>query len=359
MAQSKGINFKGQNIYVGIDVHLKSWHVTVLTDSGFKRKHSQPSSAQALYEHLHRQYPGGIYHAVYESGFSGFSTYYSLTSYGIRCVIAHAADVPVGQYESVMKNDSVDSERLARALRDGSLRHPVYVPSRELLDHRGILRFRTQLQKQLCGYKSRVKHLLHNNGVSFPDCFSRSATHWSSRFMRWLREDVRLLSPTRETLDLLIAQIDRLRTDLLAVTRRIRQLSRTEAYAARMELLLSIPGIGMLTAMHLLCEVENPERFNGQRAFASYLGLVPTSHDSGEKKRTGEMTFRGNKRLRTLLVESSWVAIGRDRALAACYGELRQRMEPQEAIVRIARKLSNRILSVLKTGKRYEYERCC
>ena len=71
------------------------------------------------------------------------------------------------------------------------------------------------------------------------------------------------------------------------------------------------------------------------------------------------MTFRGNKRLRTLLVESSWVAIGRDRALAACYGELRRRMEPQEAIVRIARKLSNRILSVLKTGKRYEYERCC
>ena len=359
MAQSKGINFKGQNIYVGIDVHLKSWHVTVLTESGFKRKHSQPSSALALYEHLNRHYPGGIYHAVYESGFSGFSTYYSLMSYGIRCVIAHAADVPVGQYESVMKNDAVDSDRLARALRDGSLRQTVYVPSKEILDHRGILRFRTQLQKQLCGYKSRVKHLLHNNGVCFPDCFSRSSTHWSSRFMLWLRKDVRLLSPTRETLDLLMTQIDRLRTDLLSVTRRIRELSRSEAYAARMELLLSIPGIGVLTAMHLLCEVENPERFNGQRAFASYLGLVPTSHDSGEKKRTGEMTFRGNKRLRTLLVESSWVAIGRDRALAACYGELRRRMEPQEAIVRIARKLSNRILSVLKTGKRYEYERCC
>lgn len=358
MAQSKRINFKGQNIYVGIDVHLKNWHVTVLTESGFKRKFSQPSSAYALFEHLQKHYPGGIYHAVYESGFTGFSTYYSLTAYGMKCTIAHAADIPVGQYESVMKTDAVDSERLARALREGSLRNPVYVPSKELLDHRGILRFRTLLQKQLGGYKSRVKHLLHTNGVSFPDCFSRLSTHWSRRFMGWLRDDVRLLSPTRETLDLLLEQIDKLRGDVLSVTRRIRQLSRTEPYASRVALLLSVPGIGMLTAMHLLTEIEKPERFNGQRAFASYLGLVPTCHDSGEKKRTGEMTFRGNKRLRTLLVESSWIAIRQDRALAACYGRFCKRMEPQEAIVRIARKLSNRILSVLKTGKMYEYERC-
>lgn len=359
MIQSKRINFKGQNIYVGIDVHLKSWHVTVLTESGFKRKHSQPSSAPLLFEHLQKNYPGGLYHAIYESGFSGFSTYYALVACGIDCVIAHAADIPTGQRESVMKTDAVDSEKLAHTLRSGSLRSTVYVPSREILDHRGILRFRTLLRKELCGYKSRVKHLLYSNGVSLPERFSRRGTHWSHCFMQWLREEVCLLSPTRETLDLMLVQVDRLRSDVLSLTRRIRQLSRMEPYASRMRLLLSVPGIGLLTAMSLLTEVEKPERFGNQRAFASYLGLIPTCHDSGEKKRTGEITFRGNKRLRTLLVESAWIAVRQDRALAATYGHYRQRMEPQEAIVRIARKLSNRLFCVLKNGKIYEYERCC
>ena len=357
MVQSKGINFEGQNIYIGIDVHLHSWHVTVLTSGGYRRKHSQEASSSALFEHLKRHYPGGRYLAIYESGFSGFSTYYALTSLGIECVIAHAADIPTGQYENVMKTDAVDSEKLARALRDGSLKHTVYVPDREILDDRGMVRFRKLLQNQLAGYKSRVKHLLYCNGVSLPACFANSNTHWSRHFMRWLHEDVRLLSSTRHTLDLLLEQVERLRVDILGVTRRMRLLSQTERYAARMSLLLSIPGIGLINAITLLTELESPDRFHSQRSFAGYLGLVPTCHDSGEKKQHGELTFRGNKRLRVLMVEGAWVAIRHDAALAAAYGNYRKRMEPQEAIIRIARKLSNRVFRVLKTGKKYEYER--
>lgn len=152
--------------------------------------------------------------------------------------------------------------------------------------------------------------------------------------------------------------MDRLRADMLFLNRRIRQLARTETYAPRMELLRSVPGIGITVGMILLTEVEGVEHIHNQKAFACYLGLVPTCHDSGEKKSTGEITFRGNKRLRTLLVESAWIAIRNDRALAAAYGEYTKRMPEQNAIVRIARKLSNRIFTVLKTGKKYEYDRC-
>ena len=81
MVQSNGINFKGQNIYIGIDVHLKTWSVTIITQSGYKRKHSQNPSAKELFEHLKKHYPGGNYLAVYESGFSGFSTYYALQEF--------------------------------------------------------------------------------------------------------------------------------------------------------------------------------------------------------------------------------------------------------------------------------------
>jgi transposase len=357
MEQRKGIDFKGQNIYIGIDIHLKTWNVTVITQSGYKKKHSQQSSAKELFEHLKKHYPNGNYQAVYESGFSGYSTYYALQEYGIRSMVIHAADVPTTQYESVMKSDPVDSEKLAKALKAGIL-HGIYIHSKDNLDDRSVVRLRKTLQQQLGGYKARVKHLLYNNGINLPDCFAKPGTHWSKRFMRWLQLDVTLLSSTRNSLDLLLKQVELFRKNLLEANRRIRTLSRTERYAKKYDCLLSIPGIGINTGMCLLTEIDDITRFRNEKQFASYLGLIPTSHSSGDKKSNGEKTFRGNKQLGPMIVECAWITIQHDSVMAAAYGEYRKRMESQEAIMRIARKLANRILTVLKTGKRYEYDRC-
>ncbi len=101
MVQSNKKDFSGQNISIGIDVHLRTWSVTVLTPSGFMRTHTQKASAKELFEHLNKHYPNGSYHAAYETGFSGFSTYYALTELGIKCTVVHAADVPTTQKEKV------------------------------------------------------------------------------------------------------------------------------------------------------------------------------------------------------------------------------------------------------------------
>lgn len=356
MVQSNGINFKGQNIYIGIDVHLKTWSVTIITQSGYKRKHSQNPSAKELFEHLKKHYPGGNYLAVYESGFSGFSTYYALQEFGIQCMVVHAADVPTTQYENVMKDDSVDSEKLAKSLKNGSLRG-IYIHRKENLDARNVLRLRRTFLKQLGGFKSRVKHLLYNNGIMIPDCFSRPGTHWSRSFMKWLREDVVLLSSTRTSLDMLLDTVELLRKNLLSVTRQIRFLSRSERYANDFENLMSISGIGLLVGMCLLTEIDDVRRFRNEKQFASYLGLVPMSHSSGEKICNGEKTFRGNKLLGLMLVESAWVTIQHDSIMAAAYGEYCKRMKGQKAIIRIARKLANRIFHVMKNGQKYEYDK--
>lgn len=200
MVQSKGINFDGQNIYIGIDVHLKTWSITILTQSGYKKKHSQKSSAKEFFEHLKKHYPNGHYQAVYEPGFSGFSTYYALQEYGIDSMVIHAADVPTTQYENVMKSDPVDSEKSAKALKGGSLQG-IYIRRKDNPDDRGVVRIRKTLQKQLGGYKACVKYLLYTNGIMLPDCFSSPNTHWSKRFMRWLREDVVLFSGSRNSSD--------------------------------------------------------------------------------------------------------------------------------------------------------------
>ena len=70
-----------------------------------------------------------------------------------------------------------------------------------------------------------------------------------------------------------------------------------------------------------------------------------------------EKTFRGNKHLGPLVIESAWVSIRHDRAMSMAYGAYCKRMKGQEAIIRIARKMSNRILSVLKSGKKYQYDK--
>ena len=347
-------SFKGQKIFIGIDVHKTTWEVAVLTESGFLKRHPQEASAKALFDFLRKHYPDGEYHAVYESGFSGFATYYALQEHGIDCVITHAADVPTTQYEEVMKTDRVDAEKLARALRNGEIRRPVYIRERDNLDDRAVIRVRSAIRKQLTGEKARVKHMLHCNGVELPERFSNPGTHWSMAFIKWLKEDVRLLSSTRRSLDLLVRKVEVMRELLLEATRELRRLSQTDRYRDRHKLLTSIPGIGSIVAMNILTEIWDVSRFQNERQFAHYLGLIPTCHDSGPHKANGVNTFRGNRRLATMITEAAWVAITKDIGLGACYSRHKKDMPPQKAIVKVARRMSNIIYSVLKNDKEYE-----
>ena len=351
--QRNKLSFKGQRIFVGIDVHKRKWSVATITESGLQRVHAQNASPQELIDFLHRQYPDGDYRAVYEAGFTGFSTYYSLVEVGINCMVIHAADVPTTQYENVMKTDKIDCVKLAKSLRAGLLKG-IYIRPKDSIDDRGVVRLRRSVIRDASRYKNRIKHLLMNNGVAIPERFdNRKGGNWSKAFIQWLRGDIGLLSKTRRTLDLLLDQLERMRQAQLQTTRELRKLSESGAYKRDYDLLRSIPGIGCMVAMTLLTEIGDITRFSNERQFASYLGLVPTSHSSGDKTTHGEMTFRGNKDISPMMIEAAWVAIRLDSGLAASYTNYQRKMKPQQAIVRIARKLSNIVFAVLKGKKKY------
>ena len=335
--QRNKISFKGQRIFIGIDVHKRNWDVAIAPSVGNVKRHTQKASSKELFDFLKKHYPDGDYLAVYESGFSGYSTYYALNEVGIECMVIHAADVPTTQYEEVMKTDSIDSVKLEK----------------ENIDDRSVVRIRKTIQKQLSGYKTRVKHLLYCNGVSFPERFEKPGSHWSMAFIKWLKEDVTLLSSTRNSLDLLIRQVETIRMTLLEATKMVRSLSQTERYKSKFDLLMTVPGIGVTVSMCILTEVYDVRRFHNEKQFAAYLGLIPTSHSSGDKVAHGEKTFRGNKLLGPMIVEAAWISVFKDAGLASLYLRYKERMKPQEAIVRIARKLSNIIFAVLKNEKEY------
>lgn len=134
-------------------------------------------------------------------------------------------------------------------------------------------------------------------------------------------------------------------------------MSESLKYTEQVELLRSIPGIGLINSMVILTEVEDINRFQKDEKFASFVGLIPTSHSSGDKEKMGEITFRSHNFLRKAFVESAWIAVRFDPALLMAYQNLCKRMEPNNAIIRIAKKLLNRVYAVLKNKKMYEYNR--
>lgn len=351
--QRTQLDFKGQSIFVGIDVHLKSWTVTILTEELAHKTFTQPSNVDALYNYLNRTFPGGTYNSVYEAGFSGFWTHYKLKAMGINNIVINPADVPTSQKEHLQKNDPTDSRKLARSLRSNDLK-AIYVPDPATLEDRSLVRMRATLVKDMTRFKQRIKSFLYFYGISYPPEFEKSGSHWSKRFMTWLKCDISLEHESgTHALQILVQEAEQQRKLLLDVLIKIRQLSRSEKYSENIALLRTIPGIGPITAITFLVEIETIKRFENTDHFAGFVGLVPNYHSSGEKSNDGEMTFRGQKTLKSLLIESAWTAARADPALTMSYHKYVKRMEPNKAIVRIARKVLNRMYYVLKNKMEY------
>lgn len=96
---------------------------------------------------------------------------------------------------------------------------------------------------------------------------------------------------------------------LLEATRMMRSLSQTERYKHKFDLLMTVPGIGMAVSMCILTEVYDVKRFHNENQVAAYLGLIFTSHSSGDKVAHGEMTFRGDKQLGPMIIDAAWITI--------------------------------------------------
>lgn len=352
--QSNTLNFTGQNIFVGLDVHLKSWKVTILTDELAHKTFSQPPKPEVLSNYLKHNFPGGIYHTAYEAGFCGYWIHTKLVSFGIDSIVVNPADIPTTNKEVVQKEDKRDSRKIAKALRNGDL-VPIYVPSLKTLEDRGLIRTRLMLVKDLTRYKNRIKSFLYFHGIEIPEIFRNSQTHWSRRFMSWLDSIMLSEYSSKQSLSIILTESSHLRTELLKVNRNIRDLSRTDGYKDNVSYLQSIPGIGLLTAMLFLTEIESINRFPNIDKLCSFIGLVPSTNSSGETEKIGRITPRKHNVLRAAIIESAWVAARTDPALLKCYHNYCKRMEPNKAIIRIARKLLSRIQHVLKNKKSYVY----
>jgi len=348
----KKVDFSGQKIFVGIDCHLKNWVVTVMLDQLIYKTFSQNPSARDLANYLDRNFSGGTYFSAYEAGFCGFSVHRDLEAHGIHNIVLNPADIPTTDKERKQKEDKRDSRKIAKSLFSGEAKG-IYIPSEIAIGIRSFVRYRRTLVKEISRNKSRVKSLLYFNGISIPLEMDSASKYWSAKFTAWLK-DLSFNSPySKELLNHTIDITEQLRLKLLTVTQQLRAIYKKGPYPENLRLLIGIPGIGRVTAITLLSEIEDINRFRNIDRLSSFVGLIPTTNSSGERELAGSITSRSNNSLRSILVESAWVAIKHDPSLALSFCNLCKRMKKNEAIIRIAKKLLSRIRYVLKNEQEY------
>jgi len=258
--QVKKLDFTGQKIFVGMDTHKNSWKISIVHDELLLKTFVHPPNPDSLSAFLKKNYPGAEYYLAYEASYCGYWIHYKLEELGIHSIVVNPADIPTTNKEHVQKEDKRDSRMIARCLRNGDLT-AIHVPTMKTLQDRTLIRNRFTIVKELKRFKHRIKSLLFFYGITIPEEFNNCSGHWPKRFVAWLETLTFEEASATYSLKILIQQVKNFREIMLDMTRQIRELSKTPAYKKNIELLTSIPGIALITAMLLIVELENVSRF--------------------------------------------------------------------------------------------------
>ena len=344
---SRDLSFRGINFYIGIDVHLRQWTVTIRTQSRTLRTFSMDPDPLVLIKHLWTNYPHGTYYSVYEAGFCGFWIHRKLVKAGIHNIVVNPADIPTSHKEKVQKRDKRDSQRLARELANGSLQ-AIYIPSCRGEALRSLGRRLAQNTKDLIRIKTRIKHFLHTQGV--PIVKHSEISHWSAAFIEWLKSLTFAEEGYQYYLAHLLEALEFIRYQRLTLVRHIRHQIRGNETIKKLR---TVPGVGFTTAFIFYVEIQDMNRFPTLDRLDSYIGLVPAVRATDDKEHILGLSSRANKYLRHLIIEAAWVATRIDPVLTLAYEKQLAYKPKQKAIIRIAKKLVSRMRYVWINNTEY------
>jgi transposase len=347
LLQTKSPNFNGQALFVGIDTHKSNWKVSVRTRDVHLKTFSMNPSPEELQKYMNRHYPQGKYISVYEAGFCGYWIHRKLTEYAFKNIIVNPSDVPSTNKERDRKSDPIDSGKLSRERANDSLTG-IFVPDIHHEALRNLNRLYKQNTQRTTQLKNRIKGLLHFTGIKLPDKFD--CPTWSNNFLTFL-DNIQFSDPLNKiVLDTHLGDLKNARKTRRSVLLQIRKSAKT---APIVQLLMTVPGVGFLTAFILYAELVDIGRFRNLDHLSSYVGLIPSTQSSDTTIITGGITNRHCHHLRSALIESAWVAIRNDPALLYSFNQLIKKMKKTDAIIRIAKKLLNRIRFVWKNNNPY------
>ncbi len=337
---------EGKTVFVGIDIHRNSWHLTAVVEDEVVFSGALPPDPEALLKFLIR-YGNNPIEAVYEAGYFGFWLYELLMDSGIKCIVTPPTLVPM-EYGNHVKTDKRDSRKLAYLLSKNMLKK-VWVPSQQQCGHRQVLRRR----QKLIGDRMRVQHRIKSELSFYGITIAMPTGLWTARFVKQLQEINFDDSHHQQSFWILLEEYEFLNKLAEQQTHLLKDLAASELYKKQAELLRTIPGIGPISAMSLLLELGDISRFAKAGQLAAYVGLTPAQYSSGDNIRMGRITRCGKNSLRAVLTEAAWTAIKKDPELRSVYDKLKFRRGAKKAIVAVSRRLLLRCRRVLLDMRPY------
>ena len=326
---------KNSTLFVGMDVHKETISlVGIEGDSGaVRRRWEVPNTAKGIVQLVRWMKECGDVRSVYEAGPCGYALRRELTARGFSCEVAAPSLIPRKPGDRV-KTDRRDAEKLARAYRMGELAL-IHVPTPEQEALRDLVRSREDAQEDLLRRQNRLLKFFLRQGRRF------DGKNWTLKHWAWIRaqrfDDGNAAAVLAEYMTALDQERDRLRRQ----DAMLEEAAQALEMAPRVSRLRALRGVDTLTAMVLLSELVDLDRFQTPRELMAYAGLVPSERSSGGRERRGGITKTGNAHVRRVLVESAWHYQHSPSGTGAGIRKRREGQPPD--VVEIARKAELRL----------------
>ena len=289
--------------YIGMDVHSTNYTLCAFTMEGkktFAETVIKPDVKELVkYLETLNQQQGGTaqFECGYEAGCLGYTLYNELTAKGYKCVILAPTTMAAPVKE--LKTDKRDARKIAKCLAYGTY-SPVYVPTEQDRAIKEYIRMRDDAQLMLKQAKQQINAFCLRHGK-----FYDGASRWTPKHLKWLRGLQFGSSVVQEAFSEYLITYDQLADKLTRFDKRIEAFAQQKEYAEKVNKLVCFKGIRVHTAMSLIVETSDFQRFPSARQYASFLGLVPGERSSGEHNHRLGITKAGNAHLRRLLIESA------------------------------------------------------
>ena len=323
-------------LYAGMDVHKKFCQIIVCTKEGeVIRKGRIKTNEKEI-----REFFCGLKNVKVAMEASANYSYIvdALAKEGYEILMAHPLKTRAIA-EAKIKSDKIDAKILADLAR-GNLLPTSWIPPKEIRELRDLIRQRIFLVKQRTKLKNKIHAELIKRGIECRgNIFTKAGKEWLHS----------LKIPAIETY---LSIMEKLGEEIKKIDKRLKE---EEKKFEEIKLLKSIPGVSTFSALVILAEIGDVNRFPDEKKIFSYAGLVPSVHKSGDKVYYGHITKQGSKYLRWILVECARIHVRKcDSKITEFYRKLKRKGKHENvAIIGAARKLLQTIYYMLKKGESF------
>ena len=333
--------------FVGLDVSHKLTAICIVDETGRRLWRGQCATSPGQIERMVRGHAGEDAMIGVETGPMTPWLVHELRARELNVTCLDARHASAALKMQMNKTDQNDAEGLAQIMRTGWYRS-VHVKSLDAHRARALLGARAQLVGMTTRLSNHIRGVLKTFGM-LPGA------------MRGLPFDRRVEELLVDRDDLtpivgpMLAAWRQLREQIAAFDKAVRGLAKSDPTC---RLLMSVPGIGVLSVLAYVSTVEDPARFTRSRSVGAHMGLTPRQYQSGEVDRSGRISKCGDTLARTLLYEAAVVILTRVKRASSLKDwaqVIAKRSGPGKARVALARKLSVILHSIWRSGEPFRW----